>query len=104
MTLNVVVSDQTNPYWNVAVENCLVERRKDDCVTMYLWKNHPLAKEESISMSMLKDYPCLSFEQNGSNGYLFAEEILSENIYPRMQPPQSPPPQPLRPRLPPPAL
>ena len=40
MTLNVVVSDQTNPYWNVAVENCLVERRKDDCVTMYLWKNH----------------------------------------------------------------
>lgn len=51
---------------------------------VYLWSGHPLAKEPSISLEQLEMYPCLSFEQNGANGYLFAEEILSENIYPRM--------------------
>lgn len=51
---------------------------------VYLWKGHPLANEPSISLAQLEPYPCLSFEQSGTNGYLFAEEILSENIYPRM--------------------
>lgn len=51
---------------------------------VYMWKGHPLAGESSIGLEQLEPYPCLSFEQNGQNGYLFAEEILSENIYPRM--------------------
>lgn len=51
---------------------------------VYLWKGHPLANEPSISLEQLEPYPCLSFEQNGRDGYLYAEEILSENIYPRM--------------------
>lgn len=50
---------------------------------VYLWRGHPLAKEESICLEQLEPYPCLSFEQNGRDGYLFAEEILSEKIYPR---------------------
>lgn len=40
MKLRVVVSNQTNPYINVAVENWLVAQPSDDCVTLYLWKNH----------------------------------------------------------------
>ena len=51
---------------------------------VYLWKEHPLANETSISLEQLEPYPCLSFEQNGKDSYLYAEEILSENIYPRM--------------------
>lgn len=51
---------------------------------VYVWKGHPLANEPSISLEQLEPYPCLSFEQNGKDGYLYAEEILSENIYPRM--------------------
>ena len=51
---------------------------------VYLWKGHPLANEPSISLEQLEPYPCLSFEQDGRDGYLFAEEILSENVYPRM--------------------
>lgn len=39
MRLQYVVSNQTNPYWNVAVENYLLSRRDADVVTMYLWKN-----------------------------------------------------------------
>ena len=50
---------------------------------VYMWKGHPLANESSVSLDMLEPYPCLSFEQNDSDGYLYAEEILSENIYPR---------------------
>ncbi|MBR1739777.1 MAG: LysR family transcriptional regulator [Ruminococcus sp.] len=51
---------------------------------VYLHRSHPLANENSISLEQLSPYPCLSFEQNGRDGYLYAEEILSENIYPRM--------------------
>ena len=36
--LRFIVSDQTNPYWNIAVENYLVESA--DCITLYLWRNH----------------------------------------------------------------
>ena len=55
-----------------------------DCrAYVYLWKNHPLAGEKSISLSMLKDYPCLSFEQGDQSSLYLAEEILGENEYPR---------------------
>lgn len=43
----------------------------------YLWKNHPLAKREVVSVSELREYPCLSFEQGDNNSFYFAEEILS---------------------------
>ncbi len=49
---------------------------------VYLWKEHPLAKMDSISFEDLKNYPCVSFEQ-GENSEFLAEEILSENIYPQ---------------------
>ncbi len=50
---------------------------------VYLWKNHPLAKEPSISLEQLRDYPRLSFEQGAQSSVFLAEEILSENDYPR---------------------
>ncbi len=50
---------------------------------VYMYSGHPLAKEPSLSLEQLSEYPCLSFEQDGTDGYLFAEEILSENNYPR---------------------
>ncbi len=37
MKLQFIVSDQTEPYWNIAVENFLVESA--ECVTLYLWRN-----------------------------------------------------------------
>ncbi len=38
MKLQFIVSNQTNPYWNIAVENYLVGHA--DSVVLYLWKNH----------------------------------------------------------------
>lgn len=39
MKLQFVTSNQTNPFWNVAVENYLVSQPNEDTVTLYLWKN-----------------------------------------------------------------
>jgi hypothetical protein len=50
---------------------------------VYMLKGHPLAGEKSLSMERLKDYPCISFEQEEEEFY-YAEEILSENAYPQM--------------------
>ena len=56
-----------------------------DCKAyVYIWKNHPLAKNESISFDELRDYPCLSFEQGEKGSFYFSEEIMSMNEYPRM--------------------
>lgn len=51
---------------------------------VYLWKNHPLAGEESISFQQLTEYPCLAFEQGDDSSFYLAEEILSTNEYPRI--------------------
>lgn len=51
---------------------------------VYMWKGHPLAGEKSVSLEQLRDYPCLSFEQGERGSGFFAEEILSDNDYPRI--------------------
>ena len=46
-----------------------------DCQAyVYLWKNHPLAKELSIRFEQLEKYPCLSFEQGDNSSFYLAEE------------------------------
>lgn len=55
-----------------------------DCdAYVYLWKGHPLAGQKSIRFEELENYPCLSFEQGDNGSFYFAEEILSNNEYPR---------------------
>ena len=39
MKLQFIVSNQTNPYWNIAVENYLLSLPETEVVTLYLWKN-----------------------------------------------------------------
>lgn len=53
-----------------------------DCgISVYLSKNHPLAKCARISIEELANYPCLSFEQGDKNSFYFAEEVLSTLPY-----------------------
>lgn len=55
-----------------------------DCsVYAYLWKGHPLAKESSVKIEQLYEYPCLSFEQGENASFYFSEEMFSTNEYPR---------------------
>ena len=42
----------------------------------YLWKTHPLADKEILSLEELSDYPCISFDQNSESEYYLTEEAL----------------------------
>lgn len=56
-----------------------------DCgVYAYLWKGHPLAGRESVSLSELESYPCLTFEQGDKGSFYFAEEIFGTSEYSRV--------------------
>lgn len=53
-----------------------------DCyIYVYMWKGHPLAGKNEISLEELEEYPCLSFEQGINNSFYFAEEVLSTYNY-----------------------
>ena len=51
---------------------------------IYLWKGHPLASKEEITLKELEEYPCLSFDQGHNNSFYFAEEVLSTYDYKRL--------------------
>ena len=51
---------------------------------VYLWKEHPLAGEASISFDQLEPYPCLTFEQGDAGSFYYSEEILTTVEYPRI--------------------
>lgn len=53
-----------------------------DChIYVYLWKGHPLANQQLISLEELEEYPCLAFDQGNNNSFYFAEEVLSTYDY-----------------------
>lgn len=53
-------------------------------IYVYMWKGHPLARQEEIALEELDEYPCLSFEQGTYNSFYFAEEVLSTYDYKRL--------------------
>lgn len=56
-----------------------------DCkIFVYMWKGHPLAGKDKITIEELDEYPCLSFEQGNNNSFYFAEEVLSTYEYKRI--------------------
>lgn len=50
----------------------------------YLWKNHPLAKNKSVTFEQLQKYPCLSFEQGDGASFYYAEEIITTRVFSRV--------------------
>ena len=38
-------------------------------IYVYMWKGHPLADKEEITIEELEEYPCLSFEQGEYNSF-----------------------------------
>lgn len=50
-------------------------------IYVYMWKGHPLADSELLTLEELADYPCLTFEQGNYNSFYFAEEVLSTYDY-----------------------
>lgn len=50
---------------------------------VYIWREHPLASKKELSYEDLKDYICITFEQEGSDSSFLAEEILSDIEFPK---------------------
>lgn len=50
-------------------------------ISVYLSREHPLAKKKKIRFEELAPYPCLSFEQGDKNSFYFAEEVLATLDY-----------------------
>ena len=44
---------------------------------VFLYKHHPLARQNLLELSDLDDYPRISFNQGQHNAFYFSEEILS---------------------------
>jgi len=44
---------------------------------VFISVNNPLARQKTVMLEDLEDYPCLSFEQGEYNSFHFSEEILS---------------------------
>ncbi|MCH5267873.1 MAG: LysR family transcriptional regulator [Lachnospiraceae bacterium] len=42
----------------------------------YLWKGHPLADRQELSLEELAQYPCISFDQSGDSDFYITEEAL----------------------------
>ncbi|MBQ7455365.1 MAG: LysR family transcriptional regulator [Clostridia bacterium] len=51
---------------------------------VYLWKEHPLARRESLTFEDLSPFPCLSFEQGEGSSFYLSEELMSTSDYPRI--------------------
>ncbi|MDO7905559.1 LysR family transcriptional regulator [Paenibacillus sp. JX-17] len=44
---------------------------------IFLGERHPLAREETLSLEQVKEYPYISFDQGDNNSPHFSEEVLS---------------------------
>ena len=51
---------------------------------VYVWKEHPLAKEKELSLSDLEAYPCVSFDQSSENEFYLTEEALGNYSYEKL--------------------
>ena len=49
----------------------------------YLWREHPLASCEGVTLADLEPYPCLSFEQGQGSSFYLAEELYSPDTFKR---------------------
>lgn len=53
-------------------------------VYAYLADSHPLARQASVTIEQLSEYPCLTFEQGDKSSLYFAEEIVSTADFARV--------------------
>lgn len=51
---------------------------------VYVWKSHPLASAQALSLDDLKDYPCISFDQSSENDFYLTEEALGDYAFEKL--------------------
>ena len=48
---------------------------------VYVWKDHPLAGEEELSLEDLCSYPCITFDQSSDSDFYLSEEALGDHDF-----------------------
>ena len=51
---------------------------------VYVWKNHPFAEKNEISIDEMLDYPCVSFDQSDDSNLYLAEEAMADYTFHKM--------------------
>ena len=51
---------------------------------VYFWKDHPFAKRREVSVDELRDYPCISFDQDSESNYYLNEEAMADYDFGKM--------------------
>ena len=56
--------------------------RRDTYV--YVWKNHPFAGRDKVSIDEMSDYPCVSFDQSDDGNFYLTEEAMADYAFDKM--------------------
>ena len=51
---------------------------------VYVWKNHPFAGRDEISIDEMQDYPCISFDQSDDSNFYITEEAMADYDFNKM--------------------
>lgn len=51
---------------------------------VYVWKTHPFAEKNEISIDEMLDYPCVSFDQSDDSNFYLAEEAMADYTFHKM--------------------
>ena len=51
---------------------------------VYVWKGHPLAEREEISIEEMEDYPFISFDQSDDSNFYLTEEAMADHDFDKM--------------------
>lgn len=51
---------------------------------VYVWKCHPFAGRDEISIDEMQDYPCISFDQSDDSNFYLTEEAMADYAFNKM--------------------
>ncbi len=51
---------------------------------VYVWKDHPIAGINEVSIEEMKDYPCISFDQSNDSNFYITEEAMADRNFDKM--------------------
>ena len=50
----------------------------------YVWRDHPLAGRQEVSIEDLRPYPCVSFDQSSEGNFYLTEEAMADYAFDKM--------------------
>ena len=51
---------------------------------IYVWENHKLVDREEVSIEEMKEYPCISFDQEEEGSFYLTEEAMADYSFEKM--------------------